>query len=838
MSFGRPPEPLDLADFADLARARLDPAVWDFIEGGAGQERTLAANTAAFDGIGLRPRVLANRSRPDASAKVLGENWTAPFGIAPTAYHTLVHPEGEAATARAAADFGVPLTVSTFAGRPFADIARDTTGPLWLQVYCFRDRAVTRDLIAAAQDAGFGALMLTVDAPRLGRRLRDVRNGFRLPPGIVPANLPTGDYSHPGGHAATEFEPFLDWSTVDWLRSISPLPVLVKGIMRGDDAELAVEAGADGIVVSNHGGRQLDGAPATLQVLPEIVEAVAAACPVLLDGGVRRGRDVLTALALGADAVLLGRPVLHGLAVAGAEGVRQVLDIMHAELLDAMELAGVGSAAQAEPETLWSSEGPVRIAGPLRSEGRTDLTDSVLRPAASAPHAPQAPQSRALPAESPRGRLRKEALHASVSDPVLDTMNFLNEITARYPDAISFAPGRPYGALFSTEKVFEHLQGYLDHLQRSGQSPAQTREALFQYGPAAGQIREVIAASLRADEGIDVSPEAIVVTVGCQEAMFLAVRALIAGPDDVLLVASPCYVGIAGAARVLDVTVRPVDERADGLWPADVEAAVAAERARGRNPRAFYVVPDHSNPSGTTMSLAARHELIALAHRLGILILEDSPYRLVSPGAQLPTLKSLDPDGTVVHLGSLSKTLFPGARVGYAVADQVVVDSTGGTSLLADELAKLKSMITVNTPTLSQAVVAGMLLAADTHASRLTVESSAHYGEAMAATLRALDRHFPPEHRAALGVDWNRPDGGFFLTLSVPFHADEAALARSAQDFGVIWTPMSYFHPDGGGQRTIRLSVSYLTLDDIAEGIERLANFVAAESPHPSRAQR
>ncbi|MEY9857114.1 (S)-3,5-dihydroxyphenylglycine transaminase [Catenulispora sp. GAS73] len=810
MSFGRHPGPLDLADFADLARARLDPEVWDFIEGGAGQERTLAANTEAFDQIGLRPRVLANRSRPDPSAKVLGEDWTAPFGIAPTAYHTLVHPEGEAATARAAAGFGVPLTVSTFAGRPFADIARGTTGPLWLQVYCFRDRAVTRDLIAAAHDAGFRALMLTVDAPRLGRRLRDVRNGFQLPPGVVPANLPAGDYSHPGSHAATEFEPFLDWSTFDWLRSISPLPVLVKGILRGDDARLAVGAGADGIVVSNHGGRQLDGAPATLRVLPEVVEAAGAACPVLLDGGVRRGRDVLAALALGADAVLLGRSVLHGLAVAGAEGVRQVLDIMHAELLDAMELAGVDSVAQADPETVWSSDGPVRIASPP---------------------APQLPQAQALPAQSPQGRpLRKEALHASVSDPVLDTMNFLNEITARYPDAISFAPGRPYGALFSTEKVFEHLQGYLDHLRRSGQSPEQTRDALFQYGPAAGQIREVIAASLRADEGIDVSPEAIVVTVGCQEAMFLAVRALIAGPDDVLLVASPCYVGIAGAARVLDVTIRPVEERADGLWPADVEAAVAGERARGRNPRAFYVVPDHSNPSGTTMSLAARHELIAVARRLGILILEDSPYRLVSPGAQLPTLKSLDPGGTVVHLGSLSKTLFPGARVGYAVADQVVVDSAGGTSLLADELAKLKSMITVNTPTLSQAVVAGMLLSADTRASRLTVESSAHYGEAMAATLRALDRHFPPERRAALGVHWNRPEGGFFLTLSVPFRADEAALARSAQDFGVIWTPMAYFHPDGGGQRTIRLSVSYLTLDDIAQGVERLARFVAAES--------
>ncbi|MFI9161959.1 PLP-dependent aminotransferase family protein [Kitasatospora aureofaciens] len=432
----------------------------------------------------------------------------------------------------------------------------------------------------------------------------------------------------------------------------------------------------------------------------------------------------------------------------------------------------------------------------------------------------------AVQAPSP---LRREDLHASVSDPVLDTMNFLNEVTLRHPEAISFAPGRPYDGFFDTEQLFGYLRRYLDHLAETGHSPAEVRSALFQYGPTAGRIREVIAESLRQDEGIDVPPESIVVTVGCQEAMFLAVRALIAAPQDVLLVSSPCYVGITGAARVLGVGLSPVEEGENGFDCAVLEAVVAAERAAGRRPRALYVIPDHSNPLGTTMPLETRRELLDLAARLDLLILEDSPYRLVSPGPQVPSLKALDTRRSVVQLGSFSKTLFPGARVGYAVADQVVADRSGATGLLADELTRIKSMVTVNTSPLSQAVVAGMLLAAGGRATEHNVQTSAYYGEAMAATLRELGKAFPPDRRADLGIRWNRPDGGFFLSLTVPFRADNAALARSVRDHGVIWTPMSYFHPDGGGTRALRLSTSYLTHDEIVEGIARLARFVEAE---------
>ena len=424
--------------------------------------------------------------------------------------------------------------------------------------------------------------------------------------------------------------------------------------------------------------------------------------------------------------------------------------------------------------------------------------------------------------------MRREDLHGSLSDPVLDTMNFLNEITHRYPEVISFAPGRPYDGFFEVDQVFGHIRRYLDFLAEGGTPADRVRDTLFQYGPTAGRIRELIAASLRADEDIDVPAESIVVTVGCQEAMLLALRALLAGPDDVLLVSSPCYVGITGAARLLDLTVTAVNEREDGFCCADLEAAIRAERARGKRPRACYVIPDHANPSGNTMAEATRLELLDLADRHDLHILEDSPYRLVSPGPGVPTLKSLDRHRRVVHLGSFSKSAFPGARLGYVVADQLVTDAAGGTGLLAAELAKIKSMVTVNTSPLSQAAVAGMLLACDGRLSARNADATAYYARTMSSTLRQLAACFPADRGAALGVHWNQPAGGFFLTVRVPFPADNDALARSAQDFGVIWTPMSYFYPQGGGENAIRLSISYLSDTDVIEGVSRLARFVEA----------
>lgn len=795
--------PATLADYADLARSAIDPGVWDFIEGGAGGEGAVAANRAAFEAVRLAPRVLSGVEKADLSTRLLGGPWGMPVAVAPMAHHTMVHPEGEIATVRAANRFGVPVVVSTFAGRSFEELAQVATTPLWLQLYCFRDRGLTRALIERAAAAGFGGVVLTVDCPKLARRPRDIRNGFRLPGHVRPVNLPdSDDYSSTDVYARSEMDPGLDWSIVEWLKSVASLPVLLKGILDPADAVRAAGNEVDGIIVSNHGGRQLEAAPATLDALPGVAEAVEGRCPVLVDGGVRRGCDIAAALARGADAVLVGRPILHGLAVAGEDGAAAVLGILADELTDVMLQTGRRNVVELDSSLLFGT--PV--------------------PRAEIP--PASPE----PAPSPMtGVLAREELHASVSAPVMDTMNFLNEITMRYPGAISFAPGRPSEELFATEQIFQWLRGYIDHLAGLGQTPEQIRTALFQYGPTAGQIRDLVARTL-ADDGMAVHPADIVVTVGAQEAMFLVLRALFAAPRDVLLVASPCYVGITGAARMLDIAVVEVPEGPDGLTAAAFDEAVAASRARGENPRACYLVPDYSNPSGSTLPLSARHELLAAAVRAGVILIEDTPYRLVSPIEPPPTLKALDPARCVVHIGSFAKSAFPGARLGYLVADQEVVSRTGERSRLSDEICKLKSMLTVNSPSLSQAAVAGLLLEADFALRQRNAAAAAHYGANMAAVTGALSRFFPESRQAAHGVTWNRPTGGFFLAVNVPFAADEAALAIAAEHYGVIWTPMRYFHPGGGGENVIRLAWSYLTPEQAEEGIKRLAAFITDQT--------
>jgi (S)-3,5-dihydroxyphenylglycine transaminase len=796
---------LTLDDFAARAQQCLDPDIWDFVAGGAGAERTLRANRDAFDRVRLSPRVLTGGASVGTAVEIVGRTWAAPVGVAPMAHHTLVHTDGEVATVQGAGAVGLPTIVSTFAGRTFEAIASDATAPLWLQVYAFKDRSVTRRLIERAEQAGFEALVLTVDVPFMGRRLRDLRNEFRLPAGVKPANLAGIDVSSPQAHTRAVLDPYLDWSIVDWLRSVSRLPVILKGILAAGDAQRSVDAGVDGIVVSNHGGRQLDGVASALDVLPEIAEVVAGRCLVLADGGISRGTDILACLASGADAVLVGRPVLYGLAVAGRDGVAEVLRTLVDELTDAMALAGVDSLAEVAPDLLVG-------------------TSSWVRPAVTRPQAVDGTV------------LHKDDLHASLSDPVLDSMTFLNEITARYPEAISFAPGRPYEDLFDVEEVLAHVRRYLHYLAEQGASEEQIRGALCQYGPTAGLIRDIVAMSLREDEHIVVDSESIVVTVGAQEAMLLILRALFSSPRDVLLVAAPCYVGITGAAALLDIRVIAVEERhAEGLSCADLEQAVVHQLGLGRRPRAFYLVPDHSNPSGNTVELDVRRELLELAERYDFLILEDSPYRSVSPGAQLPTLKALDRGCRVVHIGSYSKTVFPGARVGFIVADQLVRDGSGQTGRLADELTKIKSMVTVNTSPLSQAAVAGMLIATHGRVTRANEHASAHYSAALKAMVDRLEHQFPAER---LGVRWNRPSGGFFLALDVPFAANDEALARSAQHYGVIWTPMSYFHLSGRGRHTMRLSFSYLSPAVVEEGIDRLARFIRAAADQGDREMR
>ncbi len=430
----------------------------------------------------------------------------------------------------------------------------------------------------------------------------------------------------------------------------------------------------------------------------------------------------------------------------------------------------------------------------------------------------------------PPRELTLSDLHGSLADPLLDAMTFLNEITSRYPDAISFAPGRPNEELFSHERIPEYLDAYIAYLRNvCGLSHAQVRAALFQYGRTKGQIHDLIAATLVNDEGIHVDPGAVVITVGAQEGMLLTLRALFAGPRDVLLVSSPCYVGITGAARLLDIEVVPVEEGVSGPEAEAVRAAAARARAAGKRPRAFYAVPDCANPSGVSMPLAARHGLLAAAADEDLLIIEDNPYGFFTTQPEpSATLKSLDRDATVIYLGSFAKTCFPGARLGYVLADQRVVRADGSRGLLADELAKIKSMTTVNTPSLSQAVIGGMLV---THNCRLREANSAaisFYRANITTLLGELERHFPPPGRPRLGVRWNTPGGGFFVVVTVPFLADDKALERSAREHGVLWTPMAPFYLGGGGGHQLRLSCSYITRAQVVDGAARLAAFVGA----------
>lgn len=337
---------MDLADLEARAREQLSPMAYDYYAGGAMSETTLRDNVTAWDRWRLHPFVLRDVSRVSTTTTVLGAQVSTPILVAPTAYHRLAHDEGEKATARAAADVGTVMVVSTLATTSLEDVAAAVPeAPRWFQLYVFADRGYAGELVDRAVAAGYRALTLTVDAPVLGHRPRDERNRFALPEGLGMANLSTQLPAAEGSGLAALFaeghDRSLSFDDLAWLRERAGIPVVVKGVHRGDDAARCVDAGADAVVVSNHGGRQLDSAVATAMALPEVVEAVDGRCEVLVDGGLRSGADVLKALAMGARAVLIGRPVLWALATGGAEGVATLLAGLTRELAHAMTLSGV-----------------------------------------------------------------------------------------------------------------------------------------------------------------------------------------------------------------------------------------------------------------------------------------------------------------------------------------------------------------------------------------------------------------------------------------------------------------------------------------------------------------
>jgi 4-hydroxymandelate oxidase len=347
--------PLNVAAYEAVAQQKLPRAVYDYFAGGAEDEITVRANRAAFERYTLRPRVLVDVSRVDSSVRVGGDDVAFPVLLAPAAFQCLADPAGELATARAAAAARTIFIASTLSNYSIEEIAAAAPGVLlWLQLYVFRDRSITEELIRRAERAGCRAICLTASVPVQGNRERDAHNRFGLPAGLQIGNfrgmrqarIPEAQGSGLLAFIAAEFDPTLTWDTIAWLRSVTALPVWIKGIMSAADARLAHEHGAAGVIVSNHGGRQLDGAQASLRVLPDVTAAVADRMPVLMDGGVRRGTDVVKALLLGARAVLIGRPYLWGLAAAGEAGVAHVLEILRDEVQRTLALLGAPSLPQ------------------------------------------------------------------------------------------------------------------------------------------------------------------------------------------------------------------------------------------------------------------------------------------------------------------------------------------------------------------------------------------------------------------------------------------------------------------------------------------------------------
>ena len=351
-----PSELLDLPDFERAAKRVMSPMAWDYVSGAAADEITLHWNHEAYEKVRLMPRALVDVSKIDTRIRLLDRELASPILLAPTAYHKICHADGELATVKGAGDAHVTMVLSSFSTVTLEEVAAASKTPLWFQLYVQPDREFTRELVHRAEMAGYQALVVTVDTPVLGPRYRELRAKFSPP---ERSNL-RGLKSATGAHRPTEesifsisLDPKLTWKDIDWLRSITRLPVLLKGVQNPADAERAVEAGVAGIIVSNHGARNLDTGPATIEVLPRVVEKVGGKMPVLVDGGIRRGTDILKALGYGANAVLIGRPYVYGLAVDGAGGVTRTVNILRRELESAMALCGRTSIASIDSTVFW-----------------------------------------------------------------------------------------------------------------------------------------------------------------------------------------------------------------------------------------------------------------------------------------------------------------------------------------------------------------------------------------------------------------------------------------------------------------------------------------------------
>jgi len=358
---------VNLAEYESRARDVAEGSTLDYYDGGSNDEITLRENVEAFSRITIYPRMFRGVGKRDTNTTILGMSAATPVIVAPVALSGMLHPDGESPIVRATSKAGSIFTLSTFSVTPVEDVVADAEGPVWFQLYVYKDRSATEALVRRVEAAGCRALELTADAPILGRRERDVRNNFALPADLWAPNL-TADGALPlpgslgggGSPFAAAFDalvdPNLTWDDIAWLTSISNLPVLVKGILRADDARRAIDAGAAGVIVSNHGGRQFDTAPAAIEALQAVAGAIDGRAEVIIDGGIRRGSDVLKAIAIGARAVQIGRPIVWGLVVDGENGVSDVLGLLQDELDLAMALAGCRSIEEITADLLRPDE--------------------------------------------------------------------------------------------------------------------------------------------------------------------------------------------------------------------------------------------------------------------------------------------------------------------------------------------------------------------------------------------------------------------------------------------------------------------------------------------------
>jgi (S)-3,5-dihydroxyphenylglycine transaminase len=420
-------------------------------------------------------------------------------------------------------------------------------------------------------------------------------------------------------------------------------------------------------------------------------------------------------------------------------------------------------------------------------------------------------------------------LNPLMNTPNLSVMNFLNEATLRYPEAVSFASGRPCEKFFCAEDALsEIIPAARRMVCGDAMSSAREINSLFQYGKTNGLIQESIKRLLKNDEGIDIPSESICVTVGCQEAMLVSAATICNPTRDVILIPEPAYIGMVGVAQTLGIETRGIKSDENGACLDDLQKNISLIRAGGKRPRALYATPDFSNPSGVCMSMTRRQLLLDLCYSENIFIFEDNAYGLYAfDEPRRLTLKAMDKFGCVLYLGSFAKSVYPGLRLGFVVADQKLEESSKK-HFLADEISKVKSMTTVNTPSLSQIVLNEILTRSNYSLVELNDERRDYYKKNRDTLISTLEAAFREE--AASGkIRWNIPSGGFFLVLTLPFVTGNEFLEKCALEAGVIWVPMSYFYLNGGGENQIRLSFSYIDNLLIAPAIWRLSELVKRE---------